>query len=89
MADAADSKSAGGNIVWVQVPPSALNFVKSLDFSRLFLLHRYGKGGTADEAKHYQPLFAESEVMGFDYQSNNPWEAKGEFSSFYDLQSKK
>ena len=23
MADAADSKSAGGNIVWVQVPPSA------------------------------------------------------------------
>ena len=34
MADAADSKSAGGNIVWVQVPPSALNFVKSLDFSK-------------------------------------------------------
>ena len=24
MADAADSKSAGGDIVWVQVPPSAL-----------------------------------------------------------------
>ncbi len=23
LADAADSKSAGGNIVWVQVPPSA------------------------------------------------------------------
>ena len=23
MADAADSKSAGGDIVWVQVPPSA------------------------------------------------------------------
>ena len=29
MADAADSKSAGGNIVWVQVPPSAL-FMKVL-----------------------------------------------------------
>lgn len=40
MADAADSKSAGGNIVWVQVPPSALNFVKSLDFSRLFCYGR-------------------------------------------------
>ena len=28
MADAADSKSAGGNIVWVQLPPSALPFNK-------------------------------------------------------------
>ena len=28
MADAADSKSAGGNIVWVQVPSSALNGAK-------------------------------------------------------------
>ena len=26
MADAADSKSAGGNIVWVQLPPSALTY---------------------------------------------------------------
>ena len=28
MADAQDSKSCGGDLVWVQVPPSALNGAK-------------------------------------------------------------
>ena len=28
MADASDSKSDGGDLVWVQVPPSALRMVK-------------------------------------------------------------
>lgn len=48
------------------------------------VIYVHGKGGTADEAKHYQPLFAESDVIGFDYQSKNPWEAQSEFSCFYD-----
>ena len=52
------------------------------------VIYVHGKGGTADEAKHYQPLFAESDVIGFDYKSKNPWEAKSEFSRFYDLHSK-
>ncbi|MCI5587939.1 MAG: hypothetical protein MR384_08685 [Lachnospiraceae bacterium] len=52
------------------------------------VIYVHGKGGTADEAKHYQPLFAESDVIGFDYQSKNPWEAQSEFSCFYDLHSK-
>ena len=52
------------------------------------VIYVHGKGGTADEAKHYQPLFAESDVIGFDYKSQNPWEAKREFSDFFDLQSK-
>ena len=52
------------------------------------VIYVHGKGGTAEEAKHYQPLFAESDVIGFDYKSQNPWEAKIEFSDFYDLHSK-
>ena len=52
------------------------------------VIYVHGKGGTAEEAKHYQPLFAESDVIGFDYKSQNPWEAKSEFSGFYDLHSK-
>ena len=52
------------------------------------VIYVHGKGGTAEEAKHYQPLFAESDVIGFDYKSQNPWEAKSEFSDFYDLHSK-
>ena len=52
------------------------------------VIYVHGKGGTAEEARHYQPLFAESDVIGFDYKSQNPWEAKSEFSDFYDLHSK-
>ena len=52
------------------------------------VIYVHGKGGTAEEAKHYQPLFAEGDVIGFDYKSQNPWEAKREFPDFYDLHSK-
>lgn len=52
------------------------------------VIYVHGKGGSAEEAKHYRPLFADSEVIGFDYKSQNPWEAKSEFSQFYDLNSK-
>lgn len=52
------------------------------------VIYVHGKGGSAEEAKHYQSLFAESDVIGFDYQSQNPWEAKSEFSQFFDLHSK-
>ena len=42
MADAQDSKSCGGDLVWVQVPPSALNLfykpLKSKGFSVVFSL---------------------------------------------------
>ena len=55
---------------------------------RRIIIYIHGKGGNAEEAKHYQPLFAESDVIGFDYKSQNPWEAKREFSEFYDLHSK-
>lgn len=52
------------------------------------VIYVHGKGGSAEESVHYQPIFAESDVIGFDYKSQNPWEAKNEFSYFYDLYSK-
>ena len=55
---------------------------------RRLVIYVHGKGGSAKEAKHYQPLFAESDVIGFDYQAQNPWEAKSEFSQFFDLHNK-
>ena len=52
------------------------------------VMYVHGKGGTADEAKHYKPLFPESDVIGFDYKSQNPWDAQSEFCRFYDWNSK-
>ncbi len=49
----------------------------------------HGKGGNADEAEFYKPLFPEFEVMGFDYKSTAPWDAKNEFLNFFnDLREK-
>ena len=55
---------------------------------RRLVIYVHGKGGNAEEANHYRPLFTDSDVIGFDYKSQNPWEAKNEFSCFYDLHSK-
>ena len=32
------------------------------------VIYVHGKGGNANEAEHYKPFFAESDVIGFDYQ---------------------
>lgn len=55
--------------------------------SRL-VIYIHGRGGNAKEAEHYKSLFPENDVIGFDYQSRNPWEAKEEFSVFYDKVTK-
>ena len=43
------------------------------------VIYVHGKGGSAEEAEHYKPLFPDSEVIGFDYRAQTPWEAKEEF----------
>ena len=54
---------------------------------RRLIIYVHGKGGSAEEAKHYQPLFPDSDVIGVDYHAQTPWEAKDEFSRFFDLHS--
>lgn len=52
------------------------------------VIYIHGKGGSAKEAEHYQKLLTKSDVIGFDYQSQNPWDARTEFSHFYELHSR-
>lgn len=50
------------------------------------IVYVHGKGGSAQEAEHYKPLFPESEVIGFDYRSKMPWETQAEFPAFFAAQ---
>ena len=47
------------------------------------VIYVHGKGGSAEEAEHYKPLFPYSEVIGFDYSAQTPWEAKEEFARYF------
>lgn len=55
------------------------------------VVYIHGKGRSAQEAAHFQPLFADSDVLGFDYKARSPWEAKEEFVPFFEhiLKSRK
>ncbi|MCQ2385886.1 MAG: alpha/beta hydrolase, partial [Clostridia bacterium] len=48
------------------------------------VLYVHGKGGSAEEAEHYVPLFPDADVLGFSYRSQMPWEAQKEFPLFFD-----
>ena len=48
------------------------------------IVYIHGQGGSSEEAKHYRPLFKDCDVFGFDYASQFPWEAKDEFTEFFD-----
>jgi pimeloyl-ACP methyl ester carboxylesterase len=50
---------------------------------REILIYVHGKGGSAEEVDHYKPLFPNCEVIGFDFRSQTPWEAKEEFPVFF------
>ena len=52
------------------------------------VVYVHGKGGSAEEAEHYSALFPDSEVLGFDYRAQTPWEAKAEFPQFFEKQRK-
>lgn len=47
------------------------------------IIYLHGKGGSAKEADQYKTLFPNREVIGFDYRSRTPWEAKEEFPVFF------
>lgn len=55
---------------------------------RKLVIYIHGKGGTAAEGAHYGPLFPDSDVLGFDYEAETPWDAQTEFRAFYDRWSR-
>ena len=52
------------------------------------VIYIHGKDGNIEETNHYQSIFRESDVIGFDYKSQTPWEAEIEFLMLYDRYAK-
>ena len=52
------------------------------------VIYIHGKGGKAKEAERYRSLFMSSDVIGFDYISQNQREAKDEYPNLFDSYSK-
>ena len=52
-------------------------------------IYVHGKGGSAEEADHYRMLFPDRKVIGFDYRSQTPWEAREEFPAFFARQRRR
>ena len=45
----------------------------------------HGRGGSANEAKYYRKFFNDNfDIIGFDYKSEKPWDAKIEFVNYFD-----
>lgn len=53
------------------------------------VVYIHGKGGNINEAKHYRQLFPSYDVIGIDYKSSVPWEAREEIhNAILDLKEK-
>ena len=62
------------------------NFIKNRGvIMKNAVIYIHGKGGKSVEAEHYKKFFSdEYKIIGFDYKSEFPWDAKIEFSKFFD-----
>lgn len=48
------------------------------------VVYIHGKGGNSKESEFYKSIFEDCDVIGLDYKSQTPWEAKEEFSKVID-----
>ena len=48
------------------------------------VVYIHGKGGSANESEHYKSIFRDCDVLGLDYKSQTPWDARVEFCDFFD-----
>ena len=50
------------------------------------VIYVHGKDGSSNETNHYKQFFNDNyEVIGFDYKSKFPWQAKEEFQKYFDF----
>ena len=61
----------------------------NLQSNKNAVVYIHGKGGNAAEAAQYRPIFPGCDIIGFDYLSQTPWEAKDEFTAYFDNLSEK
>ena len=47
------------------------------------IIYIHGRGGSIAEAEHYKKFFPNDEVIGFDYKSENIFDAVQEFQNFF------
>ena len=48
------------------------------------VIYVHGKGGNVEDANHYKQFFDDDfEIIGFDYKSVKPWDAKIEFVNYF------
>ena len=55
---------------------------------KALVIYIHGRGGNIEETNHYQSIFRESDVIGFEYKSQTPWDAEIEFPMLYDMYAK-
>ena len=53
------------------------------------IIYIHGKYGTTEEAEYYKKFFNETDIIGFKYTSEYPWNFQKEFSKFFDDISEK
>ena len=53
------------------------------------VIYIHGKYGTAEEAEYYKKFFNETDIIGFKYTSEYPWDFQKEFSNFFNNISSK
>ena len=69
----------GYEVKKISMKAQTVTFEKTIIYNTL-VLYIHGKGGTAEEAEHYKPLFPGCDVVGLDYRAETPWDAKAEFA---------
>lgn len=48
------------------------------------VIYIHGKRGNAAESAHFEPLFPDCDVIGFDYKAELPWDSKAELTQYFD-----
>lgn len=72
----------GFDVSKISLKEKTVSFEKNK--SERVVVYVHGRYGSAQESERYKPIFKNCSVVGFDYKSENVWQAKQEFPEFFD-----